>query len=81
MKTFYNKTLKNKNLFIPILLLSLVSCAKPDNGFAPSAVLDASEVSSTERVISGNYEIQGTTEELVDKKVSGSVTIEGVFHE
>ena len=61
--------------------MCLASCARPDAGFAPSAVLDASEVSSTERVISGNYEIQGTTEELVDKKVSGSVTIEGVFHE
>lgn len=79
MKTFYIKTLKNKKLFIAALLMCLVSCARPDTGFAPSAVLDASEVSSTERVISGNYEIQGTTEELVDKKVSGSVTIEGVF--
>jgi hypothetical protein len=81
MKTFYNKTLKNKKLFTLIILMCLASCARPDAGFAPSAVLDASEVSSTERVIFGNYEIQGTTEELVDKKVSGSVTIEGVFHE
>lgn len=76
---FYNKTLKNKILFIAFILICLASCARPDSGFAPSAALDASEVSSTEKVISGNYEILGTTEELVDKKVSGSVTIEGVF--
>ena len=80
MRTYYNDTAKNNFLFI-LTLLCLASCARPDSGFAPSAVIDASEISSTERVVSGNYEIQGTTEELVDKKVSGNVTIEGVFNE
>lgn len=81
MKTFYNKTFKNKILFIAILCIGMASCARPDSGFAPSAVIDAEEISSTEKVISGNYEIQGTTEEVVDTQVSGSVKIEGVFNE
>ncbi len=81
MKPFYIKTFKNNILFIAVLLFGLASCTRPDDGVAPSAEIDASEVTSTEKVISGNYEIQGTTEELVDKKVSGSVIIEGVFHE
>lgn len=61
--------------------MCLASCARPDNGFAPSEVLDAAELSSTENVTSGPYQISGTTEEIVEKKVSGSVTIEGVFNE
>lgn len=62
-------------------MMCLASCARPDDGFAPSEVLDAAELSSTENVILGPYQISGTTEEIVEKKVSGSVTIEGVFNE
>lgn len=82
MIPFYNKTYKNKFLFITILSIFIASCARPDDGFAPSAAaLDVVEFSSTEKVISGNYEIQGTTEEVLDRQVSGTVTIEGVFNE
>lgn len=82
MKMYRNRTVKNKVLFTIILAMCFASCARPDSGFAPStSALDAQEVSSTERVISGNYEIQGTTEEVVDKQVSGNVSIEGAFNE
>ncbi|MBC7458399.1 MAG: hypothetical protein H7235_08985 [Bdellovibrionaceae bacterium] len=81
MRTYSNKTLKNKILFITILWMCLSSCGKSDSGFAPSGVVDAEEISATDKVISGNYEIQGTTEEIVDTQVSGAVTIEGVFNE
>ncbi len=83
---YYIKTQKKLKLISILALLALItSCQRPDNGFAPSisntTAIDASEIYSNENVISGNYEISGTTAEIAEKKVSGSVTIEGVFNE
>ena len=77
----------NKITMFSILavLAFMTSCQRPDTGFAPSVsnttAIDASEIYSNENVISGNYEISGTTAEIAEKKVSGPVTIEGVFNE
>ena len=76
---------KIKMLSILALLALMTSCQRPDTGFAPSVsnntAIDATEIYSNENVISGNYELSGTTAEIAEKKVSGSVTIEGVFNE
>ncbi|MBC7754152.1 MAG: hypothetical protein H7Z71_07950 [Moraxellaceae bacterium] len=83
---YYIKTQKKLKLISILALLALISsCQRPDNGFAPSVsnttAIDASEIYSNENVISGSYELSGTTAEIAEKKVSGSVTIEGVFNE
>jgi len=65
MRTYYFKTIKNKFLFIIVIIFSLSSCTKPDDGVAPSVIIQAQEISSTEKVISGDYEVRGATEELV----------------
>ena len=83
---YYIKAQKKLKLIsILALLILLTACQRPDGGFAPSvgstSAIDATEIYSNENVISGNYEISGTTEEIAEKKVSGSVTIEGVFNE
>lgn len=68
--------------FLLIFMISTVlSCNGQNKNDNSSIPLDTTESSSTERVISGSYELMGTTEEIVDKKISGTLTIEGAVSE
>ncbi len=85
MMTYHSETLKNKILFIAILAALLSSCSRQDGGYAPSQSINTgieiSEVTPIETVTSGNLQVSGTTEEVVEKKISGNVTIEGALSE
>jgi hypothetical protein len=81
MKNYYLKTKKRKILLISIVLACLNSCQKTEEGTESVVIIDAAEFTSTEKVVSGSFEISGTTEEAVEKTVSGSVTIEGVSND
>jgi hypothetical protein len=71
----------NKIIFTSLFAASLYSCKRPEIKFPSAELIDAAESTSTEKVISGSFEISVTTEEIVEKSVSGSVTIEGVAND
>lgn len=70
------------SLFATFLMFA---CQKRADDFVPSdngSNYGENEPSpEVETVINGGYEISGTTEVIVDRKVSGSFVIEGVLSE